>query len=79
MVEDKWLIGELGHQPGCHRQLMRKHEQIVGKPKLAQLADASLELGPEHELIVGLILQDMADSDQLRVGTELVKLAMEFR
>jgi hypothetical protein len=45
-------------------------QDVVGEVKFPKEADSAKEVGAEEELVVGFVLNDMADANELRVAGE---------
>src|ERR1035438_4502331 len=54
--------------------MARMEQQIVRQAEVRKLRKASLKLGTEHELIVGLILHHVAHANKLLVRSKPLKL-----
>ena len=54
-------------------ELSRVDEDVVGEVERCEGGDAALEVGAEHEAVVGLVLHDVADAAQLPVRGEAAR------
>ena len=70
MIEDEGLLREILRQTDGGLELLRVDQDVVGQTEGGQLRDAALEILAEHEVVVGLFLDDVPDADELRVRGE---------
>ena len=70
MIEDEGLEREVLREPDRGLELLRVDEDIVDQGVRLELRDAALEILPEHEVIFGLLLDDMTDADEFRMRGE---------
>ena len=79
VVEHEELVLELVDQRDGHRQVARKQQQIVGELELGEPRDAAAELGPEHEAVVRLVVNDVTHAHELRMRREALELRGQLR
>ena len=77
MIEDERLGGEILGEAEGRLELLRVDEDVVGQAVGGELRDAALEILPEHEVIVGLFLDDVADPDEFRVRGETGEVGLD--
>ena len=74
MVQHKGLVREAGHHLTGHGQVPGKDEDVVGQVELGQGGDPAQEIVAEHELVVGLVLDDVAHAAELGMGAKALQL-----
>ena len=70
VIEDEGLLWEVFRQADGRLELLRINQDIVSQSMGMELRDPALEILPQHEVVVRLFLDDMTDTDELRVGGE---------
>lgn len=70
VVENEGLLGKLGHELGCERPVPREQQEVVGQVELAEPGYGRAEVRPKEELVVRLVVDDVAEPDELRVAGE---------
>ncbi len=74
VIQYKSLLRKFPDQFHRDGQVSRMEEQVVCQPVFGQSGDASPKLRPQHELVIGLILQYVAHSDKFEVCGKLFQL-----
>ena len=70
MIEHEGLVRELFDQGNGDREVPGEKQQVVGEIEFLQLGQATAEVRAQHEVVIGLVVDDVADADQLGVGRE---------
>ena len=65
VVNDKELVGKLGYQFRCSRELACINQNVVGKTEMAQPGNTADECFAEQEAVVGFSLHNMTNSAKL--------------
>src|ERR1035438_3278461 len=79
VVQDKRLPRELLHQLRSDAKMLGNKQQVIGQIELPQPRDAVQKPRAQHELIVRLVLNDVAYSDELRMSRETLQLTGQVR
>ena len=70
VIEHEALPAEPRDELGRGGQVSRVNQEVVGEAATLEQRDAATKSRPQHEAIVGLVLHDMADADELRMRGE---------
>ena len=54
--------------------MLRKEQQVIGEIEFPQPGDAAPKLRPQHELIIGFVVDDMTNADKLWVPCKGLQL-----
>ena len=74
MVEHEELVLELVDQVQGHREVAREQQQIVRELDFPEPPDAAAKLRPQHEAVVGLVVNHVTHAHQLRMAREALEL-----
>ncbi len=77
VIEDEALVRESARELERGGELARVDEDVVGEIERGEGGDAALEVGAEHEVVVGLVLHDVADAAEFLVHGEASELVAD--
>ena len=77
VVEDEGLLGKaLDEAPG-DRQVPRVGQDVVGELQPGELGDPAAKILAQQELVIGLVLHDVPQADELLASSEAGELACD--
>ena len=79
VIHDERLVWKLLDQSRRRRQMLGEEQQVVRQAVFAQACDAGTEVRTEHEVVVGLIVDEMTDARQLRMAGIAGELHLHMR
>ena len=65
VIEDEGLLGELLYQLYRDFKVPGKEQQVIGEVEFLQLRDATAEVRPQHEIVVGFVVDYVAHANEL--------------
>ncbi len=74
VIEDEGLLGEFFHQLSRYFEVFGKEQEIVGQVEVEQLRDAAAKLRKQQEVVIGFVVDYMADADEFGVLGESFQL-----
>ena len=70
MIQNEALLGETPDQFNRRRKLARVDQNVVSELKTSERFHSAQKIWPKHEIVIGFVLHDMPDADELPVIRE---------